>query len=106
MHVGAGQALGRHRRQGGLQEDCSFLQSTEISACTKPEQSGPYLLASTRPTRLDAVAALDDIGLEGDGSWTAMQLQEQAAGVAEDGAGFIAAPERRGARCAVLAYGL
>jgi hypothetical protein len=35
-----------------------------------------------------------------------VQLQEEAAGVAEDGAGFIAAPQRRGACGAVLAYRL
>lgn len=65
-----------------------------------------YLLASARPTGLDAVAALDDIGLEGYGPWAAVQLQEEAAGVAQHGARLIAAPEGRGARGAVLADGL
>lgn len=45
---------------------------------------------------LDAVATLDDIGLEGDGARPAVQLEKQAAGIAEDGAGFIATPERSG----------
>lgn len=106
MHVGVEQDFERHRRRGGRQEDCSFLQSVQVSVYTDNKQSDPHLLASAGPTRLDAVAALDDIGLEGDGSWAAMQLQEQAAGVAQNGAGFITAPERCSARCAVLAYRL
>jgi hypothetical protein len=62
-----------------------------------------YLLAASRTARLDAVAALDDVRLERDGPWAAMQLQEEAAGIAQDGAGFIASPQRRGARGTVLA---
>jgi hypothetical protein len=61
------------------------------------------LLAHAGRTSLDAVAAFDDIGLEGDGSRAAVQLQEEAAGIAEDRARLIATPERRGARGAVLA---
>ena len=41
---------------------------------------------------LDAVAALDDIGLEGDGAGAAVQLEEEAAGIAEDGAHLVASP--------------
>jgi hypothetical protein len=63
---------------------------------------GTYLLA-TRATGLDAVATLDDIGFEGDGPWTAVQLQKKTAGVAEDRARFIASPQRRGACRAILA---
>lgn len=55
---------------------------------------------------LDAIARLDHIGLERDGSWAAVKFEEEAAGIAEDGAGLIAAPERRGRGCAVLANGL
>lgn len=61
------------------------------------------LLACTRPASLDAVPALDDIGFEGDGSWAAVQLQEEAAGVAQDRSRLIAAPKRCCARGAVLA---
>ena len=61
-----------------------------------------YLLAPW-PTRLDAVAALDDIRLERDWSRTAVQLQKQSTGVAQHSARLIATPERRGARGAVLA---
>jgi hypothetical protein len=51
-----------------------------------------YLLACARPTGLDAVAALDDIGLERNGAWSAVQLQEEAAGVAQNRARLIASP--------------
>jgi hypothetical protein len=66
----------------------------------------PYLLACTRPASLDAIAALDDIGLERDGARSAVQLQEEPAGVAENRACLIAAPERSGACSAVLTYRL
>jgi len=60
-------------------------------------------LAAAGAGRLDAVAALDDVGLEGDGARPAVQLEEEAAGVAQDGARLVTAPERRGAGGAVLA---
>jgi len=63
---------------------------------------GAHLLAPWA-ARLDAVAALDDIRLERDGARAAVQLQEEAAGVAQHGARLIAAPERGGACGAVLA---
>jgi hypothetical protein len=62
-----------------------------------------YLSLCAGSASLDAVAALDDIGLERDGARAAVQLQEEAAGVAEDGARLIAAPEGRRARSAILA---
>lgn len=43
---------------------------------------------------LDTVAALDDIGLERNGAWPTMQLEEQAAGIAEYLTSLIASPER------------
>jgi uncharacterized membrane protein YcjF (UPF0283 family) len=55
---------------------------------------------------LDAIARLYHVGLERDGSWAAVELEEEAAGVAEDGAGLVAAPERCRGGCAVLADGL
>lgn len=55
---------------------------------------------------LDAIARLDHVGLERDGSWAAVEFEEEAAGIAEDGAGLVAAPERCGGGCAVLADGL
>lgn len=67
---------------------------------------GTYLLAAARGARLYAVAALDDVCLERDGSWAAVKLEEKAACIAEDRTGFIAAPERSGAGGAVLADGL
>ncbi len=55
---------------------------------------------------LDAIARLDHVGLERDGSWAAVEFEEEAAGVAEDGAGLVAAPEGCRGGCAVLANGL
>jgi hypothetical protein len=55
---------------------------------------------------LDAIARLYHVGLERDGSWAAVEFEEEAAGVAEDGAGLVAAPERCRRGCAVLADGL
>ena len=62
-----------------------------------------YLLTTARPARLDAIPALDDIGLQRDGTRTAVQLQKETTGIAEDGARLIAPPERGGAGGAVLA---
>jgi hypothetical protein len=55
---------------------------------------------------LDTIARLDHVGLERDGSWAAVELKEETAGVAENGAGLVAAPERCRGGCAVLADGL
>jgi len=55
---------------------------------------------------LDAVARLDHVRLERDGTRAAVQFEEEAAGVAEDGAGLIAAPEGSGRGGAVLTDGL
>lgn len=41
----------------------------------------------------DPVSAFDHIGFEAYGSGAAVEFEEEAAGVAEDGAGFIASPE-------------
>lgn len=65
-----------------------------------------HLLLGALSRGLDAVPALDHIGLEAYRARTAVQLEEQAAGVAQDGANLIAAPERGGAGGAVLADGL
>ena len=51
---------------------------------------------------LNPIAALDDIGLERDWPWSAVQLQKETAGIAENGARLIATPERGGARRTVL----
>ena len=62
-----------------------------------------YPLATAWPARLNTIAALDDIGLERDGSRPAVQLQEEAAGIAENGTRLVASPEGCGACSAVLA---
>lgn len=54
----------------------------------------------------DAVARFDHVGFERDGARSAVQFEEEAAGIAEDGAGFVASPERCGGGGAVLAHGL
>jgi hypothetical protein len=63
---------------------------------------GRVLLARTLTGGLDAIPALDDIGLEADGSRAAVELQEEATGIAENRAGLVAAPERSGAGGTVL----
>ena len=67
-----------------------------------------YLLlhVHARTHSLDAVAALDNVCLEGNGPRPAVQLEEQAAGIAEDGAGLVATPQRSGGRLTILADGL
>ena len=54
------------------------------------------------PCCLDAVSAFDDVGFETDGAGSAMEFEEEPAGVAEHGAEFISSPEWCCARCAVL----
>jgi hypothetical protein len=106
-HVGVEQGQASHRHQGVQQEDRLFRQPADESDVYMMLASlHTYLLARTRPASLHAVAALDDIGLERDGAWPAVQLQKQTAGVAENGARLIASPQGRSACCAVLTYRL
>lgn len=51
--------------------------------------------------RFDAVPALDNIGLQRDRPWAAVQLEEETAGIAEDIAHLVTTPERR-RRCATV----
>ena len=51
---------------------------------------------------LDAVAALDNISLEADRSWSTVQLEKETAGIAEDAAELVASPERSGAGSTIL----
>ena len=106
MHVGAVQDRGRRRHRGARQGDRSSHQAGHQSASIVSTRQATYLFASARRARLDAIPTFDDIGLEGDGPRAAVQLQEKTAGIAQNGAGLIAAPEGRGARRAVLADGL
>jgi hypothetical protein len=41
---------------------------------------------------LDAIAALDHVGLEAYRAWSAVEFEEEAAGVAEDGADLVPPP--------------
>lgn len=56
--------------------------------------------------RLDAIAALDHIGLEGDGSGATVKLEEETAGIAEDAAGLVTSPQRCRRGTTVLTDGL
>lgn len=63
------------------------------------------LLLGALTRSLDAVPALDHVRLEAYRARAAVQLEEQATGVAEDGTDLIASPERSGAGGAVAALG-
>ena len=54
-----------------------------------------YLLLLLSEARsLDAVTGLDNVGLEAYRARATVQLEEEAAGVAEDGSDLIASPKR------------
>lgn len=61
------------------------------------------LLLLARSGGLDAIARLDNVGLEGDRARSAVQLEEEATCVAEDRTDLIASPERSRRCGAVLA---
>jgi hypothetical protein len=69
-------------------------------------QDRVYLLPRALRGSFDTVPALDNVCLQADRTRSAVELEEQAASVAEHGAGFIATPERGGTCRAVLAYRL
>jgi hypothetical protein len=56
-----------------------------------------------RARTLHSIATFDNICLQAYRSWTAMQLQEETAGIAQHGADLVASPERGGAGGAILA---
>lgn len=74
----------------------------DIFAVVQPLSTHLLLHLHARTHGLDAIATLDDIGLERDWPGPAMQLEKQAAGIAEDCARFIASPERGGGGLTVL----
>ena len=51
-----------------------------------------FLLGEVGPHGLYAIPALDHVGLERDGAGPAVEFEEEAAGVAEDGARLVAPP--------------
>lgn len=53
----------------------------------------------------DPVSGLDGVCLQADGTGAAVELQEQATGIAQHLAGFVPSPERSGLRLTVLAHG-
>lgn len=78
-----------------------------ISKALHTETSGfPYLSFLALCRTFDTIATFDHIGLEADGSRTAVQLEEEAASIAEDRANFIPPPQRCRRCLAILAYGL
>lgn len=66
--------------------------SARLPMSGQARQTYLFLSLHIRSHRFDSVAALDNIGLEGDRAWAAMQLEEQAAGIAQHRAVLIAAP--------------
>ena len=50
------------------------------------------LFRKVRPHRLDPIAAFDDVRLQRDGTRSAVELEEETAGVAKDGAHLVATP--------------
>jgi hypothetical protein len=103
MHDGAGRGLAGRRHRGVRQEGHLGHLSRACQRQYRDNSGVAYPLATAGPARLHAVAALDDIRLERDGARAAVQLQEEAAGIAENRAILIAAPERGSAGRAVLA---
>lgn len=69
-------------------------------------QTSIAAVALSRLGSLDPVATLNDVRFQADGSRLAVEFEEEAARVAQHGAGLIAAPERCGGGAAVLADGL
>jgi hypothetical protein len=65
-----------------------------------------YLFLCALARCLDAVSTLDHVGLQAYRSRATVQLEEKTAGIAENGASLISAPERCCACAAVLTYGL
>ena len=65
-----------------------------------------YLLSRPLTSCLDAIAAFDDICFEADGSRSAVQLQEEPAGIAENRTRLIATPKWSRACGTILANGL
>lgn len=65
-----------------------------------------HLTFSTWASCLDSIAALDHIGLEANGPWSAMELQEEPARITEHGPYLIPTPERSGRGTTILTNGL
>lgn len=62
-----------------------------------------YLPLLSLHRSLDTIATFDHVSLEAYGPRSAVKFEEQAAGITEDGAEFIPAPERCCRGAAVLA---
>jgi hypothetical protein len=63
----------------------------------KEELATYFLLCILRSTRtLYAIATLDHVGLEAYRTWSAVEFEEEPAGIAQDGADLISSPERGG----------
>jgi hypothetical protein len=69
-------------------------------------QGRVHLLPWALGRGLDTIPTLDNVCFQADRTRSAVELEEQAARVAEHGAGIIATPERCGTCRAILAYRL
>lgn len=80
---------------------------TGLGVCVRDLSGIAVAVVFARRLRgLDAVARFYHVGFERYGARSAVEFEEEAAGIAEDGAGFVASPERSSGGGAVLADGL
>lgn len=69
-------------------------QVSEALSANRREKA-TYLLFLPLTCSFHTITRLNDIGFETDGSGGAMELEEEAAGIAQDGAHLITTPKRR-----------
>lgn len=101
-----GQTVLMSRRGSVLQvSDFGMASRVAIAQVRKCGRVCALTVSLLRLRRFDTVSAFDYICLQADWSRAAVQLQEQSACIAQDGAGFISSPERCRRGLAVGAYG-
>jgi len=84
---------GRQKHQGKMQEDHRSRATTGCVSKDVVVRDRAYTYPLFRTGRgLDAVATLDYISLEADRARTAVQLEEQAASIAQDAARLVTTP--------------
>jgi hypothetical protein len=102
----------RMRRRDELRAARLHRQDPEtrrVSACRRliaslqKLEGQSYLLSSTLAASLDAVSALNDVCLEADRPRPAVELEEQATGIAKHRTGLVSPPQGSGAGRAILA---
>lgn len=71
-----------------------------------PSFSSSYLFLLAVSGTFDPVTTLNHVGFQADRSWSSVELQEEATGVAQHRADFISSPQRSGQGGAILTYRL